>query len=68
MHNLPVVMDLVAGCMVGMGRGVGVVGGRSTHVTPSAAKILPIWQTHWVAGSVSVLTSTQAALGMQEYL
>jgi hypothetical protein len=65
---LPVVIDLVAGFMVGMGRGVGVVGGGSTHVMPSAAKIFPIWQTHFVAGSVGELTSTQAAFGIHVYL
>jgi hypothetical protein len=54
--------------MVGMGRGVGVAGGGFTHVTPSAANIIPIWHTHFVAGSVSLLMSTHAAFAMQEYL
>jgi hypothetical protein len=66
--NLPVVMDLVAGFMVGMGRGVGVVAGGVMHVTPSAANTFPIWHTHFVPGSVSVLTSTQAAPAMHENL
>ncbi len=66
--NLPVVMDLVAGFMVGMGRGVGVVAGGVMHVTPSAANTFPIWHTHFVPGSVSVLTSTHAAPAMHENL
>jgi hypothetical protein len=61
-------MDLVAGFMVGMGRGVGVVAGGVMHVTPSAANTFPIWHTHFVPGSVSVLTSTHAAPAMHENL
>ena len=67
-YYLPVVMDLVAGFMVGMGRGVGVVAGGVMHVTPSAANTFPIWHTHFVPGSVSVLTSTHAAPAMHENL
>ena len=35
-----------AGGMVGMGRGVGVVGGGAMHALPSSFIRVPSWQTH----------------------
>jgi len=40
--DIPVVTDLIAGAMVGIGRGVGVVGGGTIHALLSAFITVPI--------------------------
>ena len=52
---IPVVTVLTAGAMVGMGRGVGVVGGGTIQALLSAFITVPIWQIHWITGYSTVL-------------